>query len=291
MKKSKILVTGLNGFLGSRFRDLAKNEFLIEGFEHRGKKSITDRQFTFDLLRQSKASIVLHLAAKTHIDSCEMDRSLGKQSLSWQVNVNGTKNIADACAEYNKHLIYLSTECVFDGSKPWYKETDKPNPLNWYGLTKLNGELALVQSDSKYCILRSTLAYGHPMLHPFDLFHFFVNKLKNNKKVNAVNDQLLSLTFIDDLINVIAVLINNRVQGIYHYAGSESVSPYQFACLIGKNFSSSRLVQPVSLAEFFGRYSILRLKNALLSSVKIKKEFNISPSDLNSSLKKLFAGL
>ena len=287
MTKAKILVTGLNGFLGTRFKELYCDKFHITGFEHQGKKSITERKYTFDLIKSSTADIILHLAAKTHIDRCEKDRIFGKKSPSWRINVAGTKNIADACAENQKLLIYISTECVFDGKKSWYQETDEPHPINWYGETKLQGEKEINRSGAKFLILRSTLAFGHPVIHPFDLFHFFLNKIKNNDKIMAVDNQLLSLTFVDDLVNALTVLIQNKAQGIYHYAGGKRISPYKFALQIGKFLDKPVKITPVSLKDFFGPSASLRLTNAVLSSAKIKKEFDLAPSNIHQALKKL----
>ena len=284
MKRTKILVTGLSGFIGSRFRQLSKHKYSLTGFPHDRKKSVTDRKFVFDLIGNSNADVVLHLAAKTHIDRCEADRTLGEKGNTWLVNVFGTDNIALACAKYNKHLIFLSTECVFDGKNNWYKETDESNPVNWYGETKLKGEEAVKKSGAKYCILRSTLAYGHPRQFPFDLFNFFLAKFKRGKEVRAVSDQQLSITFIDDLIKALTVLIDNRAIGTYHYAGKDSISPYQFAYNIAKKLKTPQLVKPISLIEYFGNNSKLRLKNATLSSSKIKKEFNLDPSDLHKAI-------
>lgn len=287
MKKQKILVTGINGFIGSRFKKLAADKFQITGFVHQGNKSIRNREYAFNLIKKSSADIILHLAACTHIDRCEAEKPKGTKSLPWQINVIGTKNIADACAENKKFLVFLSTECVFDGKDSWYKETDEPRPVNWYGITKLEGEREIEKSKVKYLILRSTLAYGHPVFNPYDPYHFFLNKILNNQYIKAVDDQHLSLTFVDDLVASLKVLIENKAHGLFHYAGGESISPYEFALLIGKYFKKPIQITPVTLNDFFGLAAKLRLKNATLSSAKIKKDFNLQPSDLSKALKKL----
>ena len=291
MKKTKILVTGLNGFIGSRFKDLYKDKFDLIGFSHQGNNSILDRKYTYKLISDSDTNVVLHLAAKTHIDRCEKDRPLGKTGESWLVNVKGTENIANACFKFKKRLLFLSSECVFDGKKSWYRETDKPIPINWYGITKLNAEKKVKESRSQFCILRSTLAFGHPAFYPFDLFHYFADKLSKKIIVKAVADQSLSLTFIDDIVKVIAVLIDKKAKGIFHFAGGRSLSPYQFACLVGKKLNASHLVEPQSLDEYFGEKAKLRLKNATLSSLKLKNKYNIKPSNITVGLEQSFKRL
>lgn len=291
MRKQKILVTGINGFVGSRFKDLAGGQFQQTGFKHRGKKSITDREYTLKFVKDSGADIVLHLAAKTHIDRCEKDRSLGKKGDSWKINVLGTQNIAEACEIYKKHLLFMSSECVFDGKNSWYKETDMPNPINWYGKTKLEAEKKVRDSGCRYSILRSTLAFGHPGNYSTDLFKYFADNLKSGKKVSAVNDQFLSLTFIDDLITAISVVLKNKPVGIYHYAGNRCISPFEFALIIARKLHTEKNLEPVTLQEYFGSRSVLRLKNAMLSSAKICSEFKLSGSDIDLGIKKAFSGL
>lgn len=291
MKKTKILVTGLNGFIGSRFKTLNNNKFNIIGFKHSPNKSIMDINYVSKFVATSDPDLILHFAAKAHIEKCENDRLLGKKSQSWQINVVGTKNIARAANRYNKYLLFLSTECVFDGKLSWYNENNQKNPINWYGNTKSHAENEVLQSGGKFCILRSTLAYGHPNFNQFDLFHIFLNKFKNNQKFYAVNNQHLSLTYIDDLIKAISILIQKKALGIYHYAGLQSITPFNFAKIIAKKFKKSELVIPISLKKYFGVSSNLRLKNATLSSAKIKKDFRIFPSDLEKGIETAFSNL
>jgi len=289
MKKQKILVTGLNGFIGSRLQAKLRYKYDFRDFidRHQHKVDITDRKKTFELIAGSEAKIILHLAAKAHIDICEKDRLLRKNSLSWKVNVEGSGNIADACKKFGRQIFYLSTECIFDGLKGNYRETDKPNPINWYGLTKLKGEETVKSSGAKYCILRSTLVFGHPEFHQTDPFHIFKQKIKSGRNVIAVKDQVISLTFIDDLIETMALLLDNKSSGIYHYAGNQNLSPYQFACLIKKILKSKSKIKPVSLTDFFGSKAKFRLRKATLSSDKLTRKFKLKPSELKSVLKKM----
>ena len=287
MKKTKILVTGLNGFIGSRFREMAKDKFTLIEFVHTRKKSITARKYVFDFLGKSKADVVLHLAAKTHIDRCQHDKKLGKFSQTWRINVEGAKNIADACSKYRKKLFYLSSECVFDGRKGNYQENDKPKPVNWYGQTKYRAEQEIIKSTSDYCILRSVLAYGHTLVYPVDLLRTFYDSLAGNRPVNAVADQYLSLTFIDDLADALMVLINKKAHGVYHFAGRETFSPYKFACEIADYFNFNKsLIKPVTLKKYFPQRHLIRLNSATLLSSKFINEFNFQPHTLKEALKK-----
>lgn len=101
---------------------------------------ITEKTSIQEKISASDASLVFHLAAKTEVDSCEEDKSLGKEGMAWKINVEGTQNIVDACKQNGKKIVYVSTDFVFDGEKGFYSEEDTPYPVNWYGITKHEGE-------------------------------------------------------------------------------------------------------------------------------------------------------
>lgn len=298
MTQNAILVTGLHGFIGSRLVDMVNNKFAIWDAKHHGVKldskkinkvikvDLTDRKEVFSAISKFSGSVVVHLAAKTHIDLCEIDRPLGKQGMAWKVNVVGTKNIAQACKKFDKFLLFLSTECVFDGQNRFYNEKDRQNPINWYGVVKQAAEEEVIKSGCQHCILRSVLAYGHPKRERQDLFRLFTDKLFLGKKIKAVYDQKISFTFIDDLIRVILKLAERKIEGFYHYAGGKALSPFEFACLLKEklNIKKGKIV-PVSSVDFFGEEkSRLRLKYASLSSKKLEKRLGISASDINNSI-------
>lgn len=283
--KKKIILTGSTGYIGSQFINLSKKEFDIIPVG-KNKLDITESDAVYTFISQNDAPIIIHLAAKTHIDACEVDRPLKKNGQTWKVNVIGTKNIIKACLAFHKRLIYLSTECVFDGQKSLYTEEDIPNPINWYGETKKEAEEIIVKNMKNYVILRSVLTYGNPLPHKNDLIKTLTKSLRQGHKIKAVTDQRLSITYIDDLVKAILAAAKSQITGIYHFAGNEIFTPFEIANIIKKtlNLTQGEII-PVTLKNFFNSGAKLRLKNAVLSSSKIEKELGVKTTSLPTLLK------
>lgn len=284
MKKLSIVVIGSSGFIGSRIVDKLNSQFNLIGLNHQ-KLDITRISQVEKLLSNIKADWIIHAAAIAHIDKCENDRKLGDKSQTWKVNVEGTNNIALVCNKLRKRLLFLSTECIFDGKKGLFKEDDKPNPINWYGQTKYFGEQKVIESGIKFCILRAVLAYGHPQAFKNDLTGVFYKEIIRQRSVKAVSDQSLNVTFIDDLVDAISILIKNQAEGIYHYCGDKIISPYEIAQKIKFHTKSEKIqLYPMSLSDYFGKKAKLRLPQATLSCEKIQKDFGINYSNFNRAL-------
>lgn len=299
MIKKTILVTGCNGFIGTSFIDKYWRKYDLTGLS-RSKLSpkmtfplgikiisadITDKETINRIINSVKPDSILHIAAKAHIDVCEKDRSSGTKGEVWKINVKGTENLVQACRKYNKHLFYLSTECVFDGREGNYKETDVPKPINWYGKTKLEGEIIIRQSGIRYTILRSVLAYGSKVTFPTDLFRIFHNHLKRGRNIQAVTNQDYNFTFINDLIDTISLLMDRGASGLYHYGGDAIISPFVMARQIKDYFNFNKCsIRPVSLKRFFGEKAKYRLPHSTLNCNKIKRDFGINLSSFKAAL-------
>jgi dTDP-4-dehydrorhamnose reductase len=224
------------------------------------------------------------MAAITHIDNCEKDKENGEQGKVWKVNVDASFEIAKYCEEKNKRMIYLSTECVFDGSQKYYSERAKKNPKNWYGFTKSKAEDKIISTKAKVAIIRSVVAY-HISDRGKTIYGKFVAKLRSGNTVYAVTDQKFTPTFTNDIVDVIIRVIENRLSGIFHVAPRKSITPYEFALLVAKRnkFPTSR-VKKTTLRKLYGpERAKLRLRNASLSSVnsnKILKFTAVAPSEI-----------
>ncbi len=285
--KKRIILTGASGYIGSQFLNLKPKEFDITEVTH-DRLDITDSRLVHDFFSKNDAPIVVHLAAKTHIDACETDRPLKNIGQTWKVNILGTKNIIKACLAFNKRLIYLSTECVFDGRKPFYTEKDNPHPINWYGETKKIAEEMIKKDMENYVILRSVLTYGNPNNNKNDLIKTFARTLQQGRKLKAVTDQRLSITYIDDLINTIHAVVNSNMSGIYHFAGSEIFTPFDIAQIVKRTLRLTHgEIVPVTLKEFFNNRKKLRLRNAVLSSAKIRENLNVKTTPLKTVLNRI----
>ena len=219
---NKVLVTGANGMLG---QDLCP---ILQEFGYEVIKTdidtmdITDLNSVKNKIMEEKPDFIIHCAAYTNVDKAEDD--LENAIL---INKIGTENVAKVCEEINATLVYVSTDYVFDGEKTCgYKPDDKTNPLNNYGLTKLQGEQAVQKYCKKYYIVRTSWLYG---IHSRNFVETMIS-MADNPEIKVVNDQIGCPTWTVDLSKgIIKFLQENAEYGIYHVCGGGSTSWYGFA--------------------------------------------------------------
>lgn len=151
----KLLVTGASGLLGSKVIELAQRDYEVIPLHntkplhpHSLKLDITNQSQVLNLLNRLKPNVIIHTASETNVDRCETQKEQ-----AWKTNVQGTRNIALACSKIGAKLVYISTDYVFDGEKGNYTEHDKPNPINYYGVTKLEGEKQVIKHCKKKTII------------------------------------------------------------------------------------------------------------------------------------------
>ncbi len=269
----KVLGTGLNGLVGSRIVELLKDKYEFESSD----VDITDRNKISEKIKSSDASIILHLAAKTDVDGCEKDKPLGVEGEAWKVNVEGARNVAEACGQTNKKLIYISTDFVFDGENPpagGYAEEDIQNPINWYAKTKYEGEKIVRGLRTPWIIVRIASPYRAVFGRP-DFVRAILQQLQKGYPVAAVSDHIFTPTFIDDIALAINVLIKNNLQGIFHCVGSQSSTPFDAANLIADEFHLDKSkINKTTRSIFFNdrapRPFQLALKNDKIARLGVK---------------------
>ncbi len=267
-----ILGTGLSGLVGSRIVELLQDKYEFENISRSEGVDITNKDQVVQKVSQSNSSIVLHLAAKTNVDSCEDDKKDGKDGEAWIVNVEGTRNIADACLRFGKKLIYVSTDFVFNGEKSSddkYGEEDIPSPVSWYGQTKLEGE-NITQGLPQWIIARLAYPYRAKFVKD-DFMRSIKNHLENHESISVVSDQIFCPTLIDDLAVCIDRLISNNSTGIFHTVGSQSLTPYDTALNISEVFSLDKsLIKRTTRDDYF-KNRVSRPFNLSLKNDKIKQ--------------------
>lgn len=238
----KILVTGADGMLGQDLCPALEDE----GFEvvetTRIELDVIDEKACLEVISAEKPDFVIHCAAYTDVEKSEVE--FEKALL---VNENGAKHVAKACAKTDCAMIYISTDYVFDGNKNKpYKTTDKPNPINKYGLSKLKGEEAVKKFCPKHYIVRTSWLYGH---HGKNFVETMI-ALSDREKIKVVNDQTGSPTWTMELVNGIIELIEEEKPfGIYHICGGGETSWADFAKEIFKHTGAKTKVMPVSSEE------------------------------------------
>lgn len=283
----KILGTGLTGLVGSRIVELLKDKYEFENVSRSSGVDILDEQSLLDFFNSSDADCVIHLAAKADVDGCEKDKDedlrilefkneedqrseFKNKKTAWAVNVVGVKNVVDSCEKTGKKLIYISTDFVFDGEKDYYTEDDKPDPINWYGKTKYEGEKIVSSSKIPWTILRISYPYRTNFTKK-DFTRVLIDKLNNRERLRMITDQVITPTFVDDLAGVLDYFFQNSIEGVYHATGSDSLSPYDIAIKIAKTFNYDvNLIRKTTLEEFF-RERARRPFHLALKNDKIRK--------------------
>ena len=295
---NKFIVTGVAGKIGSSFvKDKRVESFVGVYHEEeptnlkKGKYFQTDLAIDINIPEkyQKDFPVVVHTAAKTHIDKCEADRKNGEKGEVWRSNVVATQNVINFCSKYKKKLVYLSTECVFDGEKEIFKEGDKKNPINWYGETKSEAENLVVNSGLDFLIIRGVVAYGREKRLD-DIVQLIYNKLKIDGELKVVDDQRMNPTLVQDIVDSIFSLTSERVNGIYHVAGSTIATPLEIAKKIAKFLHIDKgKITPLSMKKYFGAEKArLRLKNSVLNITKYENETGITTTRLDEGLKIVF---
>lgn len=257
----KYFVVGANGQLGME---------VVKLLNERGEKyvaygsqelDITNRDRVFEFMLDEKPDVVLDAAAYTAVDKAEDE---GKER-NWAVNSDGTKNLADAVAVVNATIVYVSTDYVFSGdSSGAYLETDKVNPQNEYGRSKLAGEIAVQDSGARYYIVRTSWVFGEFGNN----FVYTMQKLgKKLDELSVVNDQNGRPTWTRTLAEfMIHLNESNSEIGIYNLSNDNDATWYEFAKEILKNENVS--IKPVASNEFPTK--AYRPKNSVLDLTKAK---------------------
>lgn len=273
-KPQGILSIGGRGLVGSRVAELLPADFSVENVGNSDGVDITNPESLDKTISTSDKDFILLLAAKADVDGCEGDKVLGEEGDAWKINVLGTKNVVEACKKYNKKLLYVSTDFVFGGNKPQgeaYTEVDSPNPVNWYGTTKYEGEKLVQNSGLDFCIIRPAYPYRASFDQKKDFVRAIMGRLEQSLPVAAIIDHIFTPTFIDDFAIALGELIRQNSHGIFHVVGNSSLSPFEATEEIADVFGyDTSLISKTTRDEFFKGRAI-RPFNLAMSNAKIQK--------------------
>ena len=284
----KLLITGASGLLGKKIVELAQNDFIITPIHktrplHSSsvKLDVTESLAVLNLLNKLEPDVVIHTASETNVDKCEIEKEH-----AWKINAEGTRNLAEACQNVNAKLVYVSTDYVFDGEKGMYTEEDKPNPVNYYGVTKLEGEKQVIEQCKNYAILRTSVLFGwHPWKQNFATW--IINKLKQQQEIMVVEDHYNTPTLADNLAEMAVEIAKNDLQGIYHASGSERISRYEFGKRIARTFNlDPDLIRPVKMSQLTA-WIAKRPRDSSLNTDKIQKQLKTKPLNITEGLNKM----
>ncbi|MDF1612657.1 dTDP-4-dehydrorhamnose reductase [Stygiobacter electus] len=290
MIKKRILIIGSNGMLGQRLTEYfskqkdvellctsAETKSFIPDIEYQ-QLDITQKNEVKNIITKFFPDFIINAAAYTNVDKAETEREL-----CWKINVNGVDNIAFYSWTIDSHLIHISSDYIFDGKNGPYTEIDLPNPISYYGRTKLASENSIKASGTRFTIIRSNVLYGPSKYGRPDFVKWVYNSLKNSQKIKIVTDQINNPTYIDDLVNGISNVIKNKKEGIYNIGGKELLSRFEFTKIIAKMFNlNTELIIPI-LTEELNQPAKRPLKSGLIN-LKAETELNYKPKSIIETL-------
>lgn len=239
----RILVTGVKGQLGHDvMNELAKRGHTGIGVDVE-EMDITDAKKVNEVIRASEVEAVIHCAAYTAVDAAE-----DQVELCRKINAEGTENIAKVCKELDIKMMYISTDYVFDGegTRPWEPD-DERHPLNVYGLTKYEGELAVEKYLDKFFTIRIAWVFG---VNGKNFIKTMLKLSETHDELNVVDDQIGSPTYTYDLAVLLVDMIETEKYGRYHATNEGLCSWDEFACEIFRQAGRDVKVNPVSSDEF-----------------------------------------
>ncbi len=269
----KILALGGSGLVGSRFIELYGSRFDIVSPTH-DELDILNANELSNWVKDSLAQVVINFTGFTNVDEAEKEKD-NPSGMAYKLNVLAVGNLAKICAENQIHFIHLSTDYVFDGTKNEpYVETDKPNPVNWYGRTKRLGEEEILSINMDYTLVRPEMPYSSKFLKKSDIARTFLKMLQDGKEINGVSDQKITPIYVDDLVNALAKIVEKKPKGIYHIASTDYTTPYDLAVMIADKFNLDKSkIKPVPFADYNQTRPAKRPQNSYLDTTKFQTEF------------------
>ncbi len=290
-KKPSILVIGAKSMIGSRFCELGMDRAQIIQSDLNGENNvdITNSNQVEELFAAHKTDWAVLFSAYTDVDGAELQKG-DREGSCFRINVNGAKNVVDACQKHGTGLVFISTDFVFDGKNGPYREDDPPakdlSTVSWYGRTKLEGE-KMVGRLPKFLILRISYPFRANFPTKTDFARSILEKYKNSNLHAMFSDQQFSPTFADDLAPAILLLLSKEETGTFHIASPQLTNPYEFAKFLLATFNlDSSQVNEGSLEEFLEKGNTPRPLNGGLVVDRIIS-VGFEPTNWQQGIKKI----
>lgn len=295
MLYNRVLITGANGLLGqslvaqlSRFPEY---DVLATARDDEPRFSggscgyapldVTDGDAVDSLFEDFTPNVVVNCAAVSDVSDCEADRDR-----CWAVNATAVETLAHACRRVGARMVHLSTDFVFDGEDGPYDESARPDPVNYYGRSKLAGENALRASGlASWAIVRTVLLYGTAEGRSrANVVEWIVDSLSQGEEISVVTDQYRTPTYVADLAAGLERLLHFEKTGLYHVSGREMVSVYDLARTVADVYDlDPSLIQPVESDHF--EDAVERPPRTGFIILKAETELSYKPRSLRDGLK------
>ena len=290
--KSKLLIIGGSGLVGSTLLQYASPNYSIH-FTYNTNKIIFDninstqinllgnQKMIIDLIKEVQPDIVVNTAAHSSVDLCETDHSIADK-----LHVDITQDITQICKDIDSKLVYISTDAVFQGElHKKYTELDQPNPINYYGKTKLQAEQITLNASSKNVVLRTAVIYGWHKKSRFT--NWIIQTLKENHIVDPFIDQYNTPTLVDDLAKSLLNIFEKNISGMFHATGKSCLNRYEFALVLASTFGlDKKLIKSVTSKE--KKQDAPRPTSTCLDSRKLEKLIDFNFSDIQSGVSFIF---
>jgi dTDP-4-dehydrorhamnose reductase len=272
-----VLITGSHGLLGKKLTEIFKEsghsvygiDLLNQNETNYVSLDITQQESVATHISTIKPDVVIHTAAYTDVDGCEKDKKT-----AYAVNVHGTQNLAESAEDSGAKFVYISTDYVFNGIKGRYMEDDQTDPIDYYGVTKLEGETVVKRICSNYIITRTSVLYGS---NKHNFVTWIIDMLQQEKNIRIVTDQYVSPTLNIDLAEQLLALLDHDATGVFHTAGSDRISRYEFVKIIGDVFDlDTNRISPITMTDM--QWIAPRPRDSSLDTGKIsniKKPFKV----------------
>lgn len=247
-----LIVTGASGFLGRYVIEATVESYDVVGTYFRTEvthPSVETQQVDltdppFDALREFDPDYIIHCAGLADVDECERNPQRARE-----LNVQMTQHVASLAAATDAHLVYFSTDAVFDGTEPWSSEDASPNPINVYGETKREGEQAVMRGHDTVTVVRTNF-FGWTDSGESSLAEWMLGTLDSGDELSGFEDVYFTPIYAGDLANSVVELLKQGHTGIVHLAGSERLSKLEFAHALADVFDySSSLITPIKVSD------------------------------------------
>jgi dTDP-4-dehydrorhamnose reductase len=295
----KILVTGSNGLLGQKLTNLLEGDAGVQLVATAAKPpvhplvkgefrllDITDADLVTQTIQETKPDVIINAAAMTQVDQCENDRQV-----CWKANVTAVENLVNASRQNGVHLVHVSTDFIFDGTEELLDENAIPNPVNYYGESKLAAERVLLKSDIPWTIIRTVLVFGITRDMSRSNVVLWVKKnLEQGKSIQVVNDQWRTPTLAEDLAMGCYLAAKKKATGIYNISGKDYLSIYDIALHTAAFFNlDSSLIKAVD-STIFTQPARRPLKTGFVIE-KARRELGYEPHSFEEGLRLVAAQL
>jgi dTDP-4-dehydrorhamnose reductase len=285
MNKKVIIGTGLSGLLGSRVQELLGDAYTWHDFSRSKGHDITDADHVESFLKETDFDMVVNFAAFTDVNASWNEYG-DEEGMCYRLNVGGVKNLVKTCSQLNKHLVQISTEFVFDGTKEGtYTEEDEMNGLDWYAKTKMLAEKEIMAGSMPYTILRPSFPFRSKFETKSDIIRKTLKGISENTLFPMFTDSIMTPTFIDDFAFALDHFLKTGTKGTFNTTGSTSLSPYDMAREVAIVFGfDPDSIKKGSMTEYLKTAKHSSPRNLRVSNQKLKDECGVLMHTLHDAL-------